>query len=620
MTSRTGTGQFRPTFLRLTVKAGSTILVCLLVGWVTQQILLTRNLEALRIITGQHMEFYRLSLESVLTRNESLPRLVAHEEKLGRLLLHPDDASLQQAANSYLHNIQGVSDIAAAYLMDADGLTLAASNFGHPTSYVGKNYAIRPYFREAIQGRLGRFFGIGLTTGLPGYFLAAPVEVHGKRLGVSAIKVNLDSFESALLKSGENVLLADDSGVIFLTSVKEWRYRTLTQLGKEAFEQLRTTRAYNNLSLVPLETSLNLQEGSLMARIVLPHDEPRDYLVQSRKVGPLGWKMILLANTDQERQSALLAGVAASFATAFLFFIVIHFQLNAKRYQERRQAKAALRRAYQELEQRIAERTSDLVATNLSLEEKIEALKTTESILRETRDNAVQAGKLAVLGQMSAGISHEINQPLTALHTLTDNAVSLLERGRLQEVRENLGLVRQMADRMGRIVAEIKTFARKAPAELQPMRLADAIGQAVILVESRRRQICARIELPPFPQELQVLADSVRLEQVLVNLLRNALDAVAELPDGQVTVAVRSETPAVVIAIRDNGPGIAPEIMPRLFEPFLTSKSAGQGLGLGLAISRMIITELGGSLTARNSDNGGAEFTILLEEASHDPT
>jgi two-component system C4-dicarboxylate transport sensor histidine kinase DctB len=620
MTSRTGTGQLRPTLLRLAVKAGSAILVCLLVGWVTQQMLLTRNLEALRIVTGQHIEFYRLSLESVLTRNESLPRLVAHEEKLGRLLLNPDDASRQQAANSYLRDIQGVSDIAAAYLMDADGLTLAASNFNQPTSYVGKNYAIRPYFRDAIQGRLGRFFGIGLTTGLPGYFLAAPVEVGGKRLGVSAIKVNLDSFESALLKSGENVLLADDSGVVFLTSVKEWRYRTLTQLGKDAFEQLRTTRAYNNLTLAPLETSFNLREGSSMARIVLPHDEPRDYLVQSRTVGPLGWKMILLANTDQERQSALLAGVAASFATAFLFFIVSHFRLNAKRYQERRQAKAALRQAYQELEQRIAERTSDLMTTNVSLEEKIEALKTTESILRETRDNAVQAGKLAVLGQMSAGISHEINQPLTALHTLTDNAVSLLERGRLQEVRENLGLVRQMADRMGKIVAEIKTFARKAPAELQPIRLADAIGQAVMLVESRRRQIGASIELPPFPQELQVLADSVRLEQVLVNLLRNALDAVAELPDGLVTVAVRSETPAVVIVIRDNGPGIAPEIMPRLFEPFLTNKSAGQGLGLGLAISRMIITELGGSLTARNSDRGGAEFTILLEEALHDPT
>lgn len=615
MKSRTGIVPLRHPLARLAWKAGSALFVCLLVGWVTQQVLLSRNLGSLHMLTGQHMEFYRLSLESLLTRNESLPRLVAHEEKLSKLLLHPGDISLQKSANSYLRDIQGISDIAAAYLMDSDGLTLAASNFGQPTSYVGKNYAFRPYFRDAMQGKLGRFFGIGMTTGLPGYFLAAPVKVKGKRLGVSAIKVSLDSFESALLKSGEIVLLADASGVIFLTSVEKWRYRTLSQLGKDAFEKLRTTRAYSNLSLVPLETSLKLQEGISMAKVVLPHDKASDYLVQTRKVGDLGWTMVLLANTKQERQSALLGGVAAGFATAFLFFIVTHFQLNAKRYKERRQAEAALRQAHLELEQRIAERTADLVATNLSLEEKIEALKTTENILRETRDNAVQAGKLAVLGQMSAGISHEINQPLTALHTLTDNAVSLLERGRLQEVRENLGFIRQMADRMGRIVSEIKTFARKSPAELQKMRIADAINQAVMLVEPRRRQIDALIEVPPFPQELQVRADSVRLEQVLVNLLRNALDAVADMPVRRVTVVILDKEPGVLIVIRDSGPGIAEEMLPRLFEPFFTTKSAGQGLGLGLAISRMIITELGGRLDVRNQDGGGAEFTIALEEA-----
>jgi two-component system, NtrC family, C4-dicarboxylate transport sensor histidine kinase DctB len=612
----TGTLPLRHPMARPAWQAGSALLVSLLVGWLTHQALLSKHLESLRKVTGQHMEFYRLSLESVLTRNESLPRLVAHEEKLGRLLLNPGDRSLRLEANSYLRDIQGISDIAAAYLMDADGLTLAASNHGEPTSYVGNNYAYRPYFRDAMQGRLGRFFGIGMTTALPGYFLAAPVEVRGKRLGVSAIKVNLDSFESALLKSGEIVLLADASGVIFVTSVDEWRYRTLTQLGKDAYEHLSSTRTYSNLRLAPLKTGLNLQEGISMTRITLPHDEPHDYLVQSTKVGHLGWRMVLLANTKQERQWALLAGVAAGLATAFLFFIVTHFQLTARRYRERRQAEAASRRAHLELEQRIAERTSDLVATNVSLEERIETLKTTENILRETRDNAVQAGKLAVLGQMSAGISHEINQPLTALHTLTDNAVSLLERGRLQEVRENLGLIRQMADRMGRIVTEIKTFARKSPGERRKMRLSDAIDQAFMLVEPRRRQIGVLIEVPPFPQELQVQAEPVRLEQVLVNLLRNALDAVADLPDGRVTVEVLHEEPEVRVIIHDNGPGIESEMLPRLFEPFFTTKPAGQGLGLGLAISRMIVTEMGGSLEVRNRDGGGAEFTIVLEEAS----
>jgi two-component system C4-dicarboxylate transport sensor histidine kinase DctB len=600
--------------IRRAFQAGVALFVCLLVGWVTRQTMLSRGLESLQKLSGQHMEFYRLSLESLLTRNESLPQLVAQEEKLGKLLLHSDNVSLQQGANRYLRDVQGVSDIAAAYLMDADGLTLAASNFGQPMSFVGNNYGCRPYFRDAMRGRLGRFFGIGMTTGQPGYFLAAPVKVEGKLLGVSAIKVNLDSFEAALLKSGEIVLLTDSSGVIFLASVKQWRYRTLTQLGKDAAEQLRTNRTYNNLSLMPLETSLKLQDGISMAKIALPNNEAGNYLVRSSKVGHLGWSMVLLANTQQQRQNATLAGGAAVLASALLFFLIIYFQLSARRYRERRLGEALLRQAHQELEERIATRTAELVATNMSLEEKVEALKSTEGILRETRDNAVQAGKLTVLGQMAAGITHEINQPLTALHTFTDNAVNLLERGQLLDVRENLALIRQMADRMGRIVTEIKTFARKSPAELKNIRIADAINQAVMLVEQRRRQLNAKINIEPFSEDTQVLADSIRFEQVLVNLLRNGLDAVSDSPEKLVTVTVAHHAPEVHIIIRDSGPGINEAALSRLFEPFFTTKKAGRGLGLGLAISRMIIADLGGRLSAGNQNKGGAEFTIVLEE------
>ena len=189
--------------------------------------------------------------------------------------------------------------------------------------------------------------------------------------------------------------------------------------------------------------------------------------------------MLILTSTKQERESALAGGIAAGFATAFLLSVVTYFRLNAHRYRERRQAEAALRQAHLELEQRISERTWDLVSTNVSLEKKVETLKTTENILRETSDNAVQAGKLAVLGQMSAGISHEINQPLTALSTFADNAVNFLERGRLDNVRENLGLIRQMADRMGHIVNEIKNFSRKTPAERRKTCLADVLNQSL---------------------------------------------------------------------------------------------------------------------------------------------
>jgi len=295
--------------------------------------------------------------------------------------------------------------------------------------------------------------------------------------------------------------------------------------------------------------------------------------------------------------------------------LAVFFQLSTRRYKERRIAEAALRKAHQELEQKITERTAELTTTNRSLLEKIDELKTTEKILRESRDNAVQAGKLAVLGQMSAGISHEISQPLTAIHTFTDNAVSFLEKGRLPEAMENLGVISRMTDRIAAIVSEIKSFSRKSPAERQRVSIVTAVNHAVMLVEPQRRQLNAVVAVQPFQETLQVWADVVRLEQVLVNLLRNGLDAVSDQSDKRVTVTVLQQQAEVLILIQDSGPGIAEEVLPQLFESFVTTKPVGQGVGLGLAISQMIITELGGRLTARNPATGGAEFTITLEGA-----
>jgi two-component system C4-dicarboxylate transport sensor histidine kinase DctB len=399
--------------------------------------------------------------------------------------------------------------------------------------------------------------------------------------------------------------------------------KTLRPLSDDEQKELLESKQYGEKTLEVLGIEL-LQPSkdkirdlvtADFATVKLPNQKSQQFLVQSKEMEKLGWKMLFLTGTQQERKGALAGGVAAGFATAFLLSVVTYFRLNAQRYQERRQAKAALRQAHQELEKRITERTCDLISTNQSLEKKVEDLKNTEDILRETRDNAVQAGKLAVLGQMSAGISHEINQPLTALNTFADNAVSFLERGSLESVRENLGMIRQMADRMGHIVNEIKNFSRKTPAERRKTCLADVLNQALMLVETDRRRVDATIEVLPYPDDLSILAGPIRLGQVLVNLLRNALDAVDGLAERRVTVTVHGNGTEVAVAIRDSGAGIAPEVLPRLFEPFFTTKPAGQGLGLGLPISRVIITELGGRLEARNHESGGAEFTVILEAA-----
>lgn len=600
---------------RLGLRLLLSLALCVVVGAAVRQAVLARQLDLLRAQTNHHAEFYRLSLESLLARNESLPRIVAVESRLKALLLHPDSDSARRAANDYLLDVKKGADLNATYLLDRHGLTLAASNFNLPGSYVGHNYAYRPYFRDAMAGKLGTFYGIGTTTGDPGYFLTAPIEDQGQRIGAATVKVSLEDFESALARSGDTVLLVDAQGVIFLASVAEWKYRTLAPLDDDALAKLHESRQYNDRPLPALDVSLALQDAAQVVRMALPNLPAQDFLAQSKKVGPLGWSIVLLTATLQERQNALLAGVAAGFAAAFALSILTYLRLNAKRFSERRQAEAALRRAHHELEQRIAERTADLQATNASLEDKIDVLKTTENILRETRDQAVQAGKLAVLGQMAAGISHEINQPLTALHTFSDNAVDLLDRGRFGEVRQNLEFIKQMAVRMGHLVGEVKTFSRKPPTQRQKVSLAEVIDQALMLVEPRRRQIGATIEIPQPAPEIQVWADPQRLEQVLVNLLRNALDAVAEAPGKSISVAVNDHDQQVLLSVRDSGPGIPDDVLPRLFEPFFTTKSAGQGLGLGLAISRMIVAELGGRLEARNHPAGGAEFTVILEQA-----
>lgn len=588
---------------------------CIVVGWCVQNWMLERQLDSFAQQSRPRADFYRLSLGSLLSRNESLPRILAMSEQLKALLKRPDNRNLQDGANSYLLSVKNGADINAVYLLDRKGLTLASSNYALESSFVGKNYGYRPYFREAVKKGFGRFYGIGVTTGEPGYFLAAPIKEKGEIIGAVAVKISLDDFESAFTRSGDRVLLVDAYGVIFLTSIPQWKYHTLAPLDTDAKRQLESSRQYSDVLQPPLKAKLRLQEEHYSIRIALPDAPAQDYLIQSVHTGTLGWSIVLLTPTRQEYQNALLAGVAAGFALALLLSTLIFFRLSIRRYNERRVAEARMQQEYRELESRIAERTTELLAANISLEDKIEALKSTENILRETRDSAVQAGKLAVLGQMAAGISHEVNQPLTALHTYTDNAVSLLEMGRLADVRDNLGFIKQMAVRMGKIVGEIKTFARKPAVERLEVRVGDVIRQAVMLVDTRRRQVGAQIDVTSIGDGLMVWADPQRLEQVIVNLLLNSLDAVAESTEKRIDVSVTVANSHVRITIIDHGPGIPADVLPRLFEPFFTTKSSGQGLGLGLAISRMIVAELGGRIDARNPESGGAEFAVVLEKA-----
>lgn len=586
------------------LRYASALGACLLLGVVAYRHVLATNIDQQEKAGARRLEFFALSLEALLGRNEALPTLIAMDEKLGALL-DADRPVTRRAADLYLESVARAAGISAVYLMNDAGLTLAASNWRQPVSFVGQNYSFRPYFQEATGGHLGRFYGIGATSGEAGYFLAAGLNAPGGKYGVVAVKVALDSFEEAMAQSGETVFVADREGVILLSSVPAWKYRVLHPLSPETRQRLEKARQYGGHALLPLANSsmvgIDVSGSGSMATATV-----------SKPVGTLGWQMVMSIDETLSRRGAAVAGAAWSLGAALLIGLVLYADLSRRRRLERVEAQRTLGVAHEQLEARIESRTADLTDANAALEHKVAQLKQTEDILRRTTDRAVQAGKLAVLGQMSAGMSHELNQPLAALHTHSDNAIQLLQHGRTDEARENLEFISQLAARMGGIVRQLKAFARNEPTITGAVDVDRAIGHALMILESRRKETGARIVTEPVAPDVFVRSDAVRLEQVLVNLIRNGLDEVADKPDATVFVSALREGGSVAIRIRDSGPGIAAEVAPRLFEPFFTTKPVGLGLGLGLALSRTIVEGFGGTLEGANVVGGGAEFCITL--------
>ena len=583
---------------RVLLLSGAALALCLLLGWLTYRALFAIHLDNDRRQAAQRLDAFALSLDATLSRHESLPGLLALDPSLAAVLREPGNPQRIAAANAYLEAAQQGAAVTVNFLIDTQGKTVAASNWRQPHSFVGHNYAFRPYFRDALDKGLGRFYGVGVTTGEPGYFLAAPVREAGRTLGVIVLKVGLESMEQALGKGGDTLLLADGDGVVFLSANRQWRYRVLTLLNEAVTERLRQTQQYGSQPLLPLADQPLPLNAMQPVRVALPGEAPRERLIHARPVGTLGWQVVQFGDPAEARAAAAGGGAAVAFAVAFVLGLAAHFRHRARRREE-------LRRVYAELETRIAERTADLT-------EQIAVLERTKAILRETRDAAVQAGKLATLGQMSAGISHELNQPLAALQTFADNARALLARERYAEVGENLQMISELVDRTGRIVRQLKSFARKEAPTPQPVTVASAIEHAVLIVESRRREIGARIVVAAEAEPLLAVAEAGRLEQVLVNLLRNGLDAMAGQAEPVLDIATRREGSTVCIAVRDHGPGLSDDVRAHLFEAFYTTKPAGEGLGLGLAISLTIVESYGGTLSARNAPDGGAVFLLSL--------
>ncbi len=534
-------------------------------------------------------------LQSVLERFETLPFVLGQQPDLTHALAHPIDPDAIDRLNRTLKTIQQQAKVGALYLMDTSGLTLGASNWDQPLGFVGANYSYRPYFREAIRGRAGRFYGIGTSTGEPGYFIAQPVFRNGisggRIIGVIAVKIGLADFEANWQSSEEPIVLADPHGVIFLSNRPEWKYHSLGPLDANTLAGFAQTQQYLGKTITQLKDA-----GA--PHVTLP-------------LGRLGWQLMLYPNQSRVLRNGAGWALGAALLLACGGVSAWALHQRRRRLEERLASREALHQAAQELDRRIAERTEQLSDTNRHLEQKYAKLQETSQLLRTTQNELVQAGKLAMLGQMAAGVTHELNQPLAAIRAFADNARTFLQRGQVDQAAGNLGHISDASARMGAIIAQLKGFARKGET-IDSVDLERSVRASSFLLESEFRRRDATLDIATPDRPLVVCGDAVRIEQVLINLLRNGLDAVEGAPVRRVSVQLRRDDGHAVVSILDTGSGIPQDVAPHLFEPFYTTKPSGQGLGLGLAISSSIVQAMNGQLTAHNLPDGGAQFDVRL--------
>lgn len=549
-------------------------------------------------------------LRGQMSRYQSLPALIADHYDIQALLADPDNAQLRGRADAYLKEINGLLASSDIYVIRPGGETIAASNFDGPVSFVGENFSYRPYYQDAIQGRQGRFFALGTTSLKRGYYFSSPVTVASQIKGVVVFKVDIDAIEASWRSDDYEILVSDPEGIIFMTDRPDWLYAGLLPLTADRLARTEASRRYANATLRELPITQASFSGGHRLMTVVSGESPREYLVLAEPMPEAGWTVNVLLDTAPARAQAVTSIAAALL---LLGLAVLAGAVLLQRRARLRERLDMQRSAQAELEQRVALRTADLALVNRQLETEVTERRATEQQLRQTQSELIQAGKLAALGQMSAALSHEFNQPLTAVKTYADNAAILIERNRVQEARDNVSRISSLADRMASISRHLRNFARKPNEQLGPVALADAVKDTLEIVAWRLKAARAEVVVDLGREPITVQGGQVRLQQVLVNLISNAADAIEGQADRRIELKARRVQGKVRITIADNGPGIPDAIAPRIFDPFFTTKGVGKGLGLGLSISYNIIKDFGGNLSVMNQPGGGALFTITLD-------
>lgn len=550
-------------------------------------------------------------LRAVLERPRALPLVLAEDRDITDALATKTMQDVDRL-NRKLESLVKGTKAAVIYVTGANGVAIASSNWREPVSFVGNNYSFRDYFRMAMADGVAEHFALGNVSKRPGLYISRRVGPAGNPLGVVVVKMEFDQLETDWRDTGRPAFVTDNRGVVLITSISSWRFMTMQPLAPERLAEIRRSLQFGDAPLEPLPMldRITMSPGTEEVRAVLPGTGEASYLGLATQVPTTPWTLRYLLPIEPTLGTSVSRSMLIAFAVLMPAFLLAAVVLWRRQAAVLRLALASQARG--ELERRVLERTEDLSRARDLLEVEIAEHRSTEQRLQGVQQELVAANRLAILGQVAAGVAHEINQPLATIRAYADNARVFLERDKTAPAVENLTSIAELTERIGTITDELKAFARKGRSAPEPIVLRAVIEGAVVLLRSR---FAGRMEaldiLSPSP-ELKVLGNRIRLEQVFINLFQNALEALEG--KGGARVEVRAvETPGrIEVTIADNGPGIPPDILEALFTPFNTSKE--RGLGLGLVISKEILADYGGTIAVR-SDGNGTCFTIGLKRA-----
>lgn len=548
-------------------------------------------------LAGELEDRLTVSLRSVQTEIERfryLPAVISRDERVIALLRRP--ANGVAPVNAYLQTVRAMSGVDEIYVLDTGGLTLASSNWNEPGSFVGNRYDFRPYFTDAMATGEGRYYAVGVTTGKPGYFLSSVIGEVARPLGVVVAKVDMAPLAETWSRAGELTAIADSAGVVFLSGAAGWHYRPLYPLDQTALADIAAEQRYHAIDIAervpigepfgPEGTGQIVQDGQAM-------------MAAQIAIEPDGWTLVsalpMQRVNDEAQLTAGLVALACLLTLAVALFVRQRGQIARLRIRQNA-----------DLEQRVAERTA-------ALAHEVEVRTHAETTLRGTQDSLIHAARLAALGRMSAAIVHEVSQPLSALDSLVAAAGLHSQRSAPAEVQRTLASARALLGRMQRMVKHLKTFSsRRDIGPPEPIDCNGVVEEAMAIVEPRTRERGVRLIFSGGRGLPEVAGNPIRIEQALVNLLTNAIDATSLAGHDLVSITTGYDGGSLVLQVIDSGSGISEQVRQRMLEPFFTTKATGEGLGLGLAITQLILEESAGSLVFETAPDGGTVATVRL--------